>query len=81
MWKDKVREYIDGNSDYLIGISDEIHRNPEIAFKEVKASRLLADELKKAGFDIVLGAAGMDTAIVATHPEQNGAKCRLLYVS
>ncbi|MCK4566601.1 MAG: M20 family metallopeptidase [Candidatus Thorarchaeota archaeon] len=71
MWKDKAREYIDKNSDHLIEISDEIHRNPEIAFKEVKASRLLADELKKANFDVVLGAAGMDTAIVATHPEQS----------
>jgi len=71
MWKDKAREYINTNSDYLIEISDEIHRNPEIAFKEVKASRLLADELKKAGFEIELGAAGMDTAIVATHPEHS----------
>jgi len=71
MWKDKAREYINTNSDYLIEISDEIHRNPEIAFKEVKASRLLADELKKAGFEIELGTAGMDTAIVATHPEHS----------
>lgn len=71
MWKDKAQEYIDENSDYLIDISDEIHRNPEIAFKEIKASRLLADELKKAGFEIELGVAGMDTAIVATHPEQS----------
>jgi metal-dependent amidase/aminoacylase/carboxypeptidase family protein len=59
MWKDKALEYIDKNSDHLIEISDEIHRNPEIAFKEVKASRLLSDELKKAGFKVELGAAGM----------------------
>jgi len=71
MWKDMAQEYIDKNREYLIEISDEIHRNPEIAFKEVKASRLLADELKKAGFEIELGAAGMDTAIVATHPEHS----------
>ena len=71
MWKDKTQEFIDENCDHLINISDEIHRNPEIAFKEVKASRLLADELKNGGFNLEVGVAGMDTAIVATHPEQS----------
>jgi amidohydrolase len=71
MGKDKVISYIDGIQDRLIDISDEIHRNPELAFKEIKAANLLADELKKGGFEIELGVAGMDTAIVATHPEES----------
>ncbi len=71
MWKDKVSTYIDGIRDRLISISDEIHRNPELAFKEVIAAQLLVDELKKAGFKVEHGVAGMETAIIAVHPEQS----------
>ncbi len=71
MWKDKACSYIDKISNQLIEISDEIHRNPELALKEVIAAKLLADELKKAGFEVEHGVAGMDTAIVAVHPEQS----------
>ena len=68
MWKDKVRAYVDDISSHLIEISDEIFNNPEVAFKEFKASRLLADELEKAGFEVELGVAGLETAIRAVHP-------------
>ncbi len=71
MWKDKATSFIDGIQKQLIEISDEIHRNPELAFKEVIAAQLLADELKKAGFEVDHGVAGMDTAILAVHPEQS----------
>ncbi|MBY8999032.1 MAG: M20 family metallopeptidase [Candidatus Thorarchaeota archaeon] len=71
MWKDKVSTYVDEIRDQLIDISDEIHRHPELALEEVTAARLLAAELKKAGFEVDLGVAGMDTAIVAVHPEQS----------
>ena len=71
MWKDKATSYIDGIREQLINISDEIHRNPELAFKEVIAAQLLVDELKKAGFKVDHGVAGMETAIVAVHPEES----------
>ncbi len=71
MWKDKVCSYVDKIGNQLIEISDEIHRNPELALKEVIAAKLLADELKKAGFEVEHGVAGMDTAIVGVHPEQS----------
>ena len=71
MWKDKARAHIDENKQRLIEISDEIHANPEVANEEVKASRLLADELEKAGFKVDLGVAGLDTAILAVHPDQS----------
>jgi len=61
MWKDKATSFIDGIQKQLIDISDEIHRNPELAFKEFKAAQLLADELKKAGFEVEHGVAGMET--------------------
>ncbi len=71
MWKDKVQSYIDDNKSRLVKISDEIHANPEVANKEVKASRLLAIELERAGFKVELGVAGLETAILAVHPEQS----------
>lgn len=71
MWKDKAVGYVDEIGEKLIEISDEIHRNPELAFEEVIASKLLADELKKAGFDVEHGVAGMETAIVGVHPEKS----------
>ena len=71
MWKDRASAYIDGIQNRLIEISDEIHRNPELAFKEVKAAQLLVGELEKAGFEVEQGVAGMDTAILAVHPEQS----------
>lgn len=71
MLKDKVRAHIDENKTRLIEISDEIHANPEVANEEVKASRLLADELEEAGFKVDLGVAGLDTAILAVHPDQS----------
>ena len=69
MWKDKTTAFIDENRDQLIAISDEIHRNPELAFKEFKAAQLLVTELKKAGFKVEQGVAGMETAILAVHPD------------
>ncbi|MFW9926078.1 MAG: M20 family metallopeptidase [Candidatus Thorarchaeota archaeon] len=71
MLKDKAVEYVDEISQRLIEISNEIHRNPELAFKEAIASKLLAEELKKAGFEVELGVAGMETAILAVHPEKS----------
>ena len=71
MWKDKASAFIDGMRDQLIAISDEIHRNPEVAFQETKAAQLLVNSLKKAGFEVQHGVAGMDTAILAVHPEKS----------
>lgn len=71
MLKDKAIANVDGIRNLLIDISDEIHRNPELAFKEVIAAQLLVGELKKAGFQVEHGVAGMDTAIVAVHPDKS----------
>lgn len=71
MWKDKALEIVDENRNLLIDVSEEMYDNPEVAFEEVKASRRLADELKKAGFEVELGVAGMDTAIRAVHPDKS----------
>jgi amidohydrolase len=76
MWKsmtikDSVRQHIDGIRSKLIEVSSEIFSNPELAFEEVAASRLLADHLKRAGFKVELGVAGLETAIRAEHPSKS----------
>jgi amidohydrolase len=71
MLKEKVCSYIDENKDYLFGISKEIHENPELAFEEFKASKLLAGELEKANFNVKLGVASLETAIHAVHNDES----------
>ncbi len=51
----------------LIELSDEIWANAEIAFKETKSSKLLADYAEQNGFTVERGVAGMPTAFVATY--------------
>ena len=49
----------------LIGISREIHRNPELAMAERRASGLLAGRLEELGFAVEQGAFGLETAFRA----------------
>lgn len=69
MSKEKIIEYIDQHKKELIDVSMEIFNNPETNFKEFKASKLLAKKLEEAGFKVKLGAADLETAIYAEHPE------------
>ncbi len=69
MSKEKLIEFIDHHKKELIDISMEIFNNPETNFKEFKASKLLAKKLEEAGFKVKLGAADLETAIYAEHPE------------
>ena len=64
----QVREAIDRMEDQLRTVSREIFEHPEVKNEEVFASKLLASELEKAGFEVELGVAGLDTAIRAVHP-------------
>ncbi len=49
----------------LINISKFIHENPELAFQEYKASKLLSDYLEDNGFKVERGVGGLDTAFRA----------------
>ncbi len=70
MLKEKVCAIIDELSERLIAVSTEIHSNPELNFKEFKASKLLAEKLTEENFKVDLGVANLETAIRAEHPEQ-----------
>jgi aminobenzoyl-glutamate utilization protein B len=57
--------WLDQNQAQFIAIADEIWRNPELAWKEFKASRLQADLLEKEGFTIRWDVGGIKTAFIA----------------
>ncbi len=49
----------------LLGISHAIHANPELAFEEHAAAKLLVDALRGAGLQVEAGAYGLETAFAA----------------
>jgi amidohydrolase len=56
---------VDRLSDELLRISRAIHAEPELAFEERAAARLLVDTLRTAGLEVESGAYGLETAFAA----------------
>lgn len=65
--KQKVISTLQGKTDYYGAISKKIWDYAEVGYQETKSSALLQDELKKAGFSIQSGVAGIPTAFIATY--------------
>lgn len=63
--KQELIAWIETNRNAFTQLSDHIWANPEIAYKEFKASKAQADYLEKAGFKITWDVAGMNTAFIA----------------
>lgn len=77
--KKEVVAEIDAISKRMIEISDQIHANPEVGHEEHKASKLLSDELEKAGFRVERQICGLATAFKATmHGKAEGPTVALL---
>lgn len=68
--KNKLFKSIELRKDKLIEMADYIFDNPEMAFEEYKASKLLTDYLTLEGFDVQLGLGSLGTAFKATY--ENG---------
>jgi len=64
--RDGAREQITGLTDKLIGLSRQIHANPELGFQEERASEWLCEELAAGGFSVERGSCGLPTAFTAT---------------
>lgn len=64
----QICEAVNQMEQQLRTVSREIFEHPEVKNEEVFASKLVASELEKAGFDVELGVAGLPTAIRAVHP-------------
>ncbi len=61
---------IDAQTEKLWEISTSIFNEPETAFKEYKASKLLAETLEKSGFEVERGIGGLETAFRARSGRQ-----------
>ncbi|NIQ04788.1 MAG: amidohydrolase [Candidatus Korarchaeota archaeon] len=64
--KSFCRRWVDDHKDLLIELSKKIWNYAELGFLERKSSALIASMLKKHGFNVKRGVAGMPTAIIAT---------------
>ena len=64
-YKATAGRLIDDHTEDIIQVSKRIHSEPELGHQEVKASKLLVEELEKHGYEVKLGVAGMTTAFIA----------------
>jgi len=78
-YKQGIQKEIDDIEKTIIGISAQIHDNPELGLREHKACELLTSEIEEFGFNVDTPVAGLDTAFVATYKgEKRGPKIALL---
>jgi amidohydrolase len=63
--KKNVQENVDLIKDRIGEIAKHIFDNPEIGYQEYKACELLTSELRKNGFEVTKGVAGLPTAFKA----------------
>jgi len=66
----RARELMDKE---LLALADDITRNPEIGFVEKRSVQKLTEYLQRHNFDVKVGVAGLDTAVVARYKGNNGA--------
>lgn len=70
--KSDIAQWLDQNQGHFIEMADEIWANPEIRFQEFKSSKLQADFMEEAGFDITWDIGGLNTAFVAEWKNGDG---------
>ncbi len=63
--EEKIDTWLAEHTSELIEIADSIFQHPETAYKEKFSSKCLADFLKRQGFTVTSGTAGIDTAFTA----------------
>jgi len=66
MVKETAWGWIDQNQKRIIEVADTIWGYAELGLTEAKSSKLLQDELRRHGFKVEAGVAGMPTAFIAT---------------
>jgi amidohydrolase len=70
--KGTVGQRINEFRDEIVGVSKQIHGEPELGHQEYKSSKLLVDSLRKHGYDVKLGVSGMETAFIASRKKKRG---------
>lgn len=66
-----VASFLNENKDRLTELAKDIWEHPELGVEEFYASKLIADELEKAGFSVNMGVGQMPTAFVSSWGEGN----------
>jgi amidohydrolase len=66
-WDARIRAAVEELTPQLLASSHDIHANPELAFREHRASARLADELEQGGFTVERGAGDLPTAFRASY--------------
>lgn len=51
-YHERIDQYLAADMDYLISFYKQRHQNPEVSLKEKETSKALAEELRKAGFEV-----------------------------
>jgi metal-dependent amidase/aminoacylase/carboxypeptidase family protein len=69
--KSQICAFLDEMSDLIIGLSQEIHSNPELSFQEYNAVKSICERMKNAGFEIEQNIGGLKTAFRAIHTAQS----------
>ena len=64
--KREAMQFLDGHAREFAALSDAIWSYAELGFQEYRSSNLLAYALKRQGFKVELGVAGIPTAITAS---------------
>jgi amidohydrolase len=66
-WDARIRAAVEELTPQLLASSHDIHANPELAFREHRASARLSDELEQGGFEVERSAGGLPTAFRASY--------------
>jgi amidohydrolase len=74
----QITSVIDGHAEDLWGISTALFHDPETAFKEYKACKVLSEALIKAGYSVEIGIGGLETAFRATFGEESNPTIAIL---
>jgi len=53
----KIKQLVNNDANRLIGVFKDLHKNPELAFMEVRTSGIIEKELKALGFKTITGIA------------------------
>ncbi|MBQ9565388.1 MAG: M20 family metallopeptidase [Synergistaceae bacterium] len=64
--RERIIEYIDGQTPIYRKIALDIHANPEVSNHEFFACKTLSEQLRREGFDVTVGVAGHRTGFIAS---------------
>lgn len=70
--KQRISDYIDRISPDLLGLSADIHANPELLYNEHKSCGFIVELLKKHGYTVTEKYCGIDTSFRATKKGKEG---------